>query len=330
MLFLTYPMETNDGFTFKRRTNNRATIRIAELPKEDFTFNIIKENETTKSKNTKRRTSKNEETPKFSVVKKRKTIKLDNTIDISSETINDSVFQIGDHQVKKDNKNKGTKSKGKGTKIATASITAKVNNEADDTIPNIMNIPVMKEKIKSDEIHLRIKNGNINDLIKECLAFLKDGSKYSKEIERHCNSSYFSDIDYRKEIENLGTKIEQIRGEKKVWEEVYSRIKSIEEITVEDITDGDNINNDKIGESEVENVINVQSANCKIYSQNDCVKNEFMEKSKRLLLLNRKLNYFFENAKEKSENLLRCIFGILEEKNVDAIFLLKAMGKLGR
>ena len=171
-----------------------------------------------------------------------------------------------------------------------------------------MNLPVITEKIKSNEIHKIVISNNINDLIKECLIFLKDDSKYSREIVKHCNANYFSDMDYRKEIEMANGRIEQVKTEISKWRNIFETEVKANAITVPEI----------------------QVPEISIEVDTERILEEFEEKAKILQSMNEKLRYFFENAKEKAENLLKSVFGSMEEKNLDALFLLKAMSKLGR
>lgn len=210
----------------------------------------------------------------FNVIKKRRTIQLDQDIDLTSNSI-----------------------------LVEA---PKGECMSEETIR--MNLPVITEKIKSNEIHKIVISNNINDLIKECLIFLKDDSKYSREIVKHCNANYFSDMDYRKEIEMANGRIEQVKTEISKWRNIFETEVKANAITVPEI----------------------QVPEISIEVDTERILEEFEEKAKILQSMNEKLRYFFENAKEKAENLLKSVFGSMEEKNLDALFLLKAMSKLGR
>lgn len=293
-------METSDDFTFKRKSANKGinlaftkinynkeTIKNKE---EEFTFNRLrpnpnaKENTQLRKTNSKegatnkklRKTTKknNESTVQFNVIKKRKTIRLDKSIDISSGSI------IVDAP--------------KDTCLSEDSLR--------------IDLPVIKEKIKSNEIYKNVISNNVNDLIKECTIFLNDNSSYTKEVIKHCDANYFSDTDYRKEIELTNNKIEQVRSEINKWEKVFGKVKVQNEIAIKELIP-----------MEIDGWLD----------KNEIIK-EFEEKAKKLKVFDEKLRYFFEYAQEKSENLLKSVFGSLEEKNVDAIFLLKAMSRLGR
>lgn len=215
-----------------------------------------------------------EDTIRYNVVKKRKTIRLDKSIDLSSGSI-----------------------------IVETPKDSCLSEEAFR-----IDIPVVKEKTKSHEIYKNIATHNINDLIKECIIFLSDNSQYAGEVIKHCNANYFSDIDYRKEIEATNSRIEQIRNEIGKWEDVFEKTKTLNNINIK--------------------LLNAPSL--EIQLDKGAVVAEFEEKACRLRILDEKLKYFFEHAKEKSENLLKSVFGSLEDKNVDALFLLKAMSRLGR
>ncbi|ELA41023.1 uncharacterized protein VICG_01905 [Vittaforma corneae ATCC 50505] len=328
-------METSEGFTFTRKTSNKGAnlaftkIESSKMQEKhnmnhDFVFNRLRPNTTVNlhrtntqpkrtnkknskdyhvtgtvehneqknpqititKKNTMKKTDKKktaskkseanpeESTIQYNVVKKRKTIRLDKSIDLSSGSI---IVE-----------------------------TPKDSCLSEETLR--IDIPVIKEKIKSHEIYKNVSTHNINELIKECIAFLNDNSQYAREVIKHCDANYFSDIDYRKEIEATNNRIEQIRSEIGKWEDVFEKAKASNNIDVK--------------------VLN--TATPEIQFNKDAIAIEFEEKASRLRILDEKLRYFFEHAKEKSENLLKSVFGSLEDKNVDALFLLKAMSRLGR
>jgi hypothetical protein len=232
----------------------------------------------------------NETLLEFNVIKKRKTIQLDRDIDISSNSI--LVFQP--NPIDEDPIDKNIKP---------------LDKQSHPIDKNIIN-----RVVKSGDIHKNVISSNVNDLIKECVYFLKDESKYSKEIIKHCNANYFSDIDFRKEIETNNNKVEIIKNEIKKWEGIYER--ELES----------NRNGVDLTEESLENV----DSSIDLSLSYQKLSEEFDEKARNLQVLDEKLRYFFENAKEKSEVLLKNVFGSIEEKNVDALFLLKAMSKLGR
>lgn len=336
-------METNDGFTFKRRTANKtmaipmskmaAKMKKEEpIPNTELVFNIIRPNKNARIQSKIKRVAKTEEDygkrtrnrakedskgaaiPKetkkikrklrdkenkeedktcdqskiqFNVLKKRKTIRLDKSIDLSI----DSIFI----------------EEPKGTDFI-EDRKACESNEVRNGKAIKMSIPTLKEKIKSNEIYKKVRSDNINDLIKDCILFLNDNSKYANEVIKHCNANYFSDIDYRKEIENTNSKIDQIRNEISKWETIFK----------------------EKADKNTLNVIKLEMPEPLKPVDKTSIQQEFEEKANKLKMLDDKLKYFFEHAKEKSENLLKNVFGSIGEKNVDALFLLKAMSKLGR
>lgn len=167
-----------------------------------------------------------------------------------------------------------------------------------------------RQKVKSFEIYKKVSTGNINDLIRECVHFLQTDTPYASEILRHCDANYFSDIDFKVEIDSAVSKIEGVRGEIAKWNGVYKEQKADCGVEVERLAGlavGDRVRFDEAEMAE-----------------------EFREKAQRLKSLENRLRYFFENAKVRSEALLRNIFGAVEDRSVDALFLLKAMSKLGR
>lgn len=311
-------METSEGFTFKRKTSNRhaniakgqVEVQLADKnynTSNDFVFNRVRPNTCAYPQRTEAKTQmvesksktvrekipvsrkrdakvtkkKEKETTvadasviQFNVLKKRKTIRLDNNIDISTDSI---------------------------------LVDASKGNYMQDE-PVSIALPIFKEKIKSHDIYKTVGANNINELIKECIVFLNDRSRYADEVVKHCAANYFSDIDYRKEIENTNNKIEQIRNEISKWEDIFENKKKTNNLEIE--------------------CFELPKVECK--QDKTAIIAEFEEKASRLRMLDEKLKYFFEHAREKSETLLKNIFGSLGEKNVDALFLLKAMSKLGR
>lgn len=286
-------METSDGFAFTRRTANRgaklAFSRI-EAPNthtkhtaaQEFSFNRLQANTAVSITNPARtrRARRQKEAQageggiKYNVVKKRKTVRLDKSIDLSSASI------IVD--------------------------TPKDACLTDDTLR--IDLPLIKEKVKSHEIYTQVSTGNINDLIIDCVKFLGERTSYSAEVIKHCNANYFSDIDYRKEIETSSGRMEQIKEEIAKWGRVYQERKAANSVDVRELVR--------------------PSIEMKFDRDGICM--EFEEKAARLRAMEDRLKYFFEHAREKSESLLKSIFGSLEEKSVDALFLLKAMSRLGR
>jgi len=252
----------------------------------------------------------NENSLVFNVVKKRKTIRMENDIDLST---NDSMEPVNEDEVESSVVNMNP-----GVVKNDSSIFVDRRNEG----VLRMEIPTVPERLKSNEIHKKVASGSINDLIRECLGYLKDNSDYSKEIVRHCNSNYFSDVDYRKEIEQIKNRNSQIKTEIEKWSKVKDLEMCENEILVPSIVE----------ENETEDIelVNNSTDGMELVQDRQVMIDEFNEKSQRLLGLEGKLRYFFENAKDKTENLLKNIFGSLEERSVDAMFLLKAMSKLGR
>lgn len=282
-------METKDGFTFTRRAPNKQ-VSCEKRPVQarrkvgtsehigmcdEFVFNRVSRNLALKPGE-----KCLDEQP--SIVKKRRTIQMEQSIDLSTDA---SLLQ-GDPEC-------GTIIKSSARDKVSAGVPA--------------------QRIRSHEIHKRVLSSNINDLIKECIFFLKDDSEYSREIIKHCNSNYFSDIDYRKEIEVANSRSEHIRDEISKWSKTFQEVKALSTIVIPEITPS------------------VEEWSDGLTPEADrMLVEEFEGKAKRLLEFEERLRYFFENAREKSDNLLKSIFGSLEEKSVDAIFLLKAMSKLGR
>lgn len=252
----------------------------------------------------------NENSLVFNVVKKRKTIRMENDIDLST---NDSMEPVNEDEIESSVVNMN-----QGVVKNDSSIFVDRRNEG----VLRMEIPTVPERLKSNEIHKKVASGSINDLIRECLGYLKDNSDYSKEIVRHCNSNYFSDVDYRKEIEQIKNRNSQIKTEIEKWSKVKDLEMCENEILVPSIVEGN--------ETEDVELVNNSTDGMELVQDKQVMIDEFYGKSQRLLGLEGKLRYFFENAKDKTENLLKNIFGSLEERSVDAMFLLKAMSKLGR
>lgn len=292
---------TKDGFTFTRKAPNKqmnfscVKIEAAQIQEMDdeFVFNRVSHN-SRHPENPKHVKNRETSGSVFGAAKKRRTIQMEQSIDLSTDI---SLLQAE-------------------PECSTASL---VRKKTEDRVVGI-NVPQQREKTKSHEVYRRVLSGNVNDLIKECIYFLKDDTGYAREIIKHCNSNYFSDIDYRKEIELANSRNEQIKSEIDKWNRVFIEEKARNGITILEILDGKTATEEWHSEDE---------AASNVLAQRRLVA-EFEGKAKRLLDLEGRLRYFFENAKEKSDNLLKSIFGSLEEKSVDAIFLLRAMSKLGR
>lgn len=330
---------TKDGFTFKRHTATKAAqskIQIIppSFPKQnisdsntsklsdDFSFKILKTKNINKNKTKKnlrtfsrknlkensleaikilsQNTSKATDEPStfifkkiihknkisqnynsenkdnFNTIKKRNTIQMDDNLDISTES---------------------NASEKEFDKIA------------DQTLK--FEMPKPMEKIKSYEIHKNVSDGNINTLIANCIDFLKTEDPYSKEIVKHCNSNYFRDIEYRKEIDSVTNKKESIKQQIDMWNSVYnSQKKNMVVNTVSTISSKEDENQEDL---QIENLTA-----------------EFEDKSQKLRSAECRLKYFLEIAKSKSESLLRSVFDTMDEHKVDTLFLLKAMSRLGR
>lgn len=292
---------TEDGFTFRRKEVNAK--KVNNPLDSEFQFNVVnKKKGLKKTKIDSIRKEKNKENEinvigeernarkeqRNNAEKRRKTIEMENDIDLST-------------------------------------------NSKDDTFVNNN----LNEKPKSKEIHKLTASNSVNDLIKECVNYLGDGSKYSKEIINYCNSNYFSDIDYRKEIESNVNKTDQARLEIEKWDSIYSEEIKDNEIIVPVIeeyfkTSGSSKTTTIVDENLFSNPNLVEETKLLNKERMKKLQSEFNEKSKMLFGLENKIKYFLDNSKEKSENLLKGIFGSIGEKTVDAMFLLKAMSKLGR
>lgn len=322
----------------------------------------------------------------FNIVKKRKTIHLDKSIDISSSSIVIDDRPVVDNCIKNnnfitnndlslnDNKLICNKENFNFEKLDFGKKNHDKVLEIDDIINNNplsgfeqLQKEIRAEKIKSGEIYKKVNSNNINDLIKGCIGFLSTNTAYSNEIVKHCNLNFFSDIDYRREIEATNNKIEHFKAEIKKWKGIYEaqKAKNIDsfkiagkaENSLEEIHSVD-LNSDIIEiESsilETENDKNVEKSISKehepvithsnkkvskviessyintLSNLNESLSREFEDKSKKLRSLDLKVKLFLENAKEKSESLLRNVFDSLDDRSGDAMFLLKAMSRLGR
>lgn len=224
----------------------------------------------------------------FKTVKKRKTIQMEDSIDLSTDSV--------------------------PGEPARADQDGDAAEEAcfDDIIR--MELPKAPEKIKSFDIHKRVGSGNINELIARCIQFLKADSDYAANISRDCRARRFGDIDYEKEIKSVVAKTADVQVELDKWNGVHEEQKRKNFISIERLAE-----------------LNVggHSETAVAQQQQDMIE-EFREKAACLNGLEERLKYFFENAKAKSEVLLKSIFSSVENKSVDAMFLLKAMSKLGR
>lgn len=334
-------METNQGFTFTRKAPNKAvnvefmkiktTEKIKQMEDVGFSFKKVGENPLAppliankKSKDAaNRKLAKNLETNEDSAKSKGKNVeKLTKTKTLC--VLKKNIGKKGIFENKKEFEDAQVNQSVLEFNVVKKRRTIKLDQDIDLSSNSIlvsppkaecmsgeivkMNMPVIAEKVKSNEIFKLVISNNINDLIKECIIFLKDESKYSREVVKHCNANYFSDIDYRKEIEVVNCKMEVVKGEIAKWNKIFENEKNESIILVPEIKS-----------NEISSEIDIES-----------IQKEFEEKAKVLQQQNERLRYFFENAKEKAENLLKNVFGSMEEKNVDALFLLKAMSKLGR
>lgn len=165
--------------------------------------------------------------------------------------------------------------------------------------------------VKSSEIHKRVADGNINSLVKECVRFLKDDSPYAYEISTYCNGNYFSDIDYRRDIESTQARIDAVQSEISKWNRIYE---------------------ERSGRTEVGSLPGALYSTLRDRELFDptSIIGEFRGKAERLRELEGRIAYFLEGAKAKSEVILKNIFGAVENRTVDALFVLKAMSKLGK
>lgn len=202
----------------------------------------------------------------FKTLKKRRTIQMDENLDISTDT---EVSQV------------------------------------EETLK--LELPKLEEKMKSNEIHKKIKDKNINTLVKECLNFMNIDCKYGQEIMKNCAANYFRDIDYKKEIENVNNKNENIKEELTKWKRIYEDLKNNNEINVELLNDSFEY------EEDLENI-----------------QLEFNKKAEKLNSLVVRVKHYLSVAKNRADSLLRNIFESMEEEKVDAMFLLKTMSRIGK
>lgn len=182
---------------------------------------------------------------------------------------------------------------------------AQPDNDNDSTI--IMHYPVMEEKIKSYEIHKRVLEPNVNKLIVECIKFLNCTSAYATEVRRHCLNNYFSDINYKNEIEAADGRMSVIGTEIRKWNEIYARKIKAARTLPEPI-----------------DISGIQRSNINMQD----IRSEFEEKARCLKVKRERVRCFLESMKTHSELLLKGIFTAAEEKSVNPLFLLRAMSKL--
>lgn len=354
---------TNDGFTFKRisgRIQERKNTKFTEVKKDagnsfnknDFLFQkICKNNELIKKQEKKRKSGefkieivdKNKKNTVHTVnmklrgqnkkVKKtQQKIELEKSIDLSTDydeivemdnkikndLFDKSMLEIHKVEDKKEVKNVDEKYSHDEKKNVYEWGNAELGNNINENnivieetrLNNKQNNHINDNvKVKSHEIHKLVKNPDINNIVKKCVLYLEDKTGYGREIIEMCNEKRLCDINYKDEIDTAIFKTSEIRNEINKWDDVYKKLAKSEMVTIDAI--------DKI---EIER----EDAN------RDQIKKQFEEKVNRLKSSEKKLKYFFENTKNKSEKLLKNIFGAAEDRNVDALFLLKAMSKLGR
>lgn len=226
----------------------------------------------------------------FKTLKKRRTIRLEESIDLSTESgVNGEESGIND-----------------------TTLLSTIEDEGRRGLVMPITHPRAEEvasgyKLKPNEIHKKVPDNNVNSLIKECVLYLKDDESYTKEIAKHCDANYFSDIDYKRNIEGMKERIEQVQSEISKWNEVYG---GLETVHVEPI---------------------VRPPAPEVYEFNSkALIEEFDVKANRLKQLESRLRYFLEHSKAKSEAMLKNIFGAVEDRSVNALFLLKALSKLGK
>ena len=120
-------------------------------------------------------------------IKKRRTIKMDENLDLSTDSLEKTL-------------------------------------DSEHTLKLV--IPEPKKNVKTYEIYKTINSDNINELIGACLRYLKSDISYSRQILKNCEANYFSDIDYRKEIENVQNKTVNFKIEIEKWNNIFEELKS--------------------------------------------------------------------------------------------------------
>lgn len=178
-------------------------------------------------------------------------------------------------------------------------------SSTDENQTLVMSYPVMKGTTKSYEIHKLINEQNVNKLIIECVRFLNINNEYSGEVIKYCSANYFSDINYKNEIETIENKTSKLIKEIERWKGMYTKKKKEREEAREI-------------EKHKERRANAQD-----------ISKIFEEKAARMRNAGNKLKIVLEGIKEKSEILLKGIFTAVEEKRANPLFLLRAMSKLG-
>ena len=173
-----------------------------------------------------------------------------------------------------------------------------------------IHLPAPSEKVKSHSIHQVVKENNVNQLIEECVKYLKDTTPLGKQIIKYCRANYFADINYKSDIDAVASKIESVKAEERKWDAEYARLVgecdvSVKEVAAPSLPEAPALDRESLVE-------------------------EFQKKAEVLKNLEGRMRHFFENSKAKCGDLLKNIFAAVEDKAVDPIFLLKAMTKLGQ
>lgn len=331
---------TKDGFTFKRISTNRVPKSepsynrraVTREEEPEFIFNSLSngavplkpaanlqksrqnnkpgrakkgtEAATGKTRRIRQKqpqTKENESNFLFNVLKKRKTIRMDDSIDLSTESV-----ELPDHHMAVAT---ATAPRSRNTTTPSANIPEESVNIVLDTELRLP-FPVRQERIKSYDIHTLLKEDNINRLTEECVRFLKDDSEYAREIIRHSRANYFSDVNHRREIETVQSRIGSVGEETDKWSRIYSEL------------------TEETARMKMPTICPPSGRDLPSLDKQALIE-EFQQKASELKEREEHLRHSFENIKHRSEKLLKNIFGAVEDHKVDALFLLKAMSKLG-
>ncbi|KAI4293124.1 hypothetical protein PAPHI01_2398 [Pancytospora philotis] len=232
----------------------------------------------------------------FKTVKRRRTVRLDESLDLSTESVNrDAVSEIKDSTIL-------TEIGGQEPASVEEAVPRLSREAAAPPAPL-----AAAARVKSNEVYRTVSGQNINGLVRACIAHLRDDTEYAREISRHCDANYFSDIDYKREMDGAQTRLEGVQAEISKWNSVYG---SLGRVQVERL--------ERPPETAVDGFDEAALAE------------EFSAKADRLMRLENRLSYFLEHAKARSEGILKNIFGAVDDRSVNALFLLKAMSKLGK
>ncbi|KAI5150896.1 hypothetical protein ENBRE01_1771 [Enteropsectra breve] len=245
----------------------------------------------------------------FKKVNKRVRIEMDENIDFSTDSIGMERIENPMEDSKEIDNSINIEALSPATNTEGISLAKNIkyvsSSEAAKDAPHADKIKISKPS----DIYKNLKSENVNELIKECVLFMKDGKKYSKEIVKHCECNYFSDINYDREIETAKNRTDRIEGELSKWSEIYD---------------------EKCGNLLILNEPEKETSAISAVEDNEDLVREFEEKQMKLRTGEAKLRLFFENAKETSTMLLKKVFGSMEERGTGVMFLLKAMSKLAK